>query len=160
MKRIVAIALCALMPLCLLCACGGGGKKDVPVSELAAAVTGAIGKTAALAESDSIFQGITGKSAAEIGEHVILVQANGTSIDEIGIFKAGVLSTKELKGLIEDYLKLYEEKQWPMIELYNPTEKPKLTGAEGKITGDYVMYCILSDADRGAASQAFENALK
>lgn len=159
MKKTVFFLLCTVLLLSLLSACGGA-KTDVPVSELSRAVTDAIGSTAALAESDAIFQGMTGKSAGELGEHVVLVQANGTSIDQIGIFKAGAMGTKELKALIEDYLRQYEEKQWPMIELYNPTEKPKLTGAEVKIVGDYVMYTILSDADRAAASQAFENALK
>ena len=39
-------------------------------------------------------------------------------------------------------------------------EQPKLTDAEITVLGDYVMYSILSEADRATAKAAFEAALK
>ena len=159
-----AIALCLALVICaalLLTACGQSKvRDDVAPADAAAAVAKALGMEKDLVSLDGTFLGLTGKSAEEIGEHEILVVANGTSIDEIGVFHAGKMTVDELKALANDYLAEYAEKTWPMVELYNPDEKPKLTGAEVKVVGNYVMYTILSEADRKTASEAFENALK
>ncbi len=162
MKKAIALvlALCMCCAL-LLTACGGSKvRDDVAPADVAAAVSKALGMENDLVSLDGTFLGLTGKSADAVGEHAILVVANGTSIDEIGVFKAGAMTVDELKALAGDYLDLYAEKTWPMVELYNPDEKPKLTGAEVKVLGNYVMYAILSETDRKTASDAFENALK
>ncbi|MBQ6927815.1 MAG: DUF4358 domain-containing protein [Oscillospiraceae bacterium] len=112
-----------------------------------------------LVSMDGTFLGLVGKSADEIGEHEILV-CNSTTIDELGVLRAGTMSAKDLEALAKDYLASYTEKRWPMVELYNPDEEPKLTEAEVVVLGDYVMYMILSEADRGVATEAFKKALK
>lgn len=162
MKKLIALVLALCICAGLLAACGGSVKyrSDVPVQDISSAVSKAVGLEDGFVSMDGTFLGLTGKTAEELGEHEILVIASGTSIDEIGVFKAGTMSADALKALAEDYLKQYVDKRWPMVELYNPTEKPKLTDAEVKVFGDYVMYAILSESDRAAAFSALENAIK
>ena len=157
--RMGCLVLSIVLCLGLLAGCGGAVRNDVPAADVAAAMRTAVGMEDRLVSMDGTFLGLMGKTAEDLGEHEILV-SNGTTIDEVGVFKAGTMTAAELKTLAEDYLKVYMEKRWPMVELYNPDEKPKLTDAEVKVLGDYVMYSILSESDRAAAAKAFENALK
>ena len=152
----VSALLCALLLLGLLAACGGSATNG-PVADVAGAAAAAIGKTDSLMELDANFLGLTRLSADQLGEHTVLINAYGANIDEIGVFKAGIMSAKELKDAVDTYLSRRLD-TW--MEEYMPEEKPKLTNAEVKTSGDYVMYCILSDADKAAAFQAFESALK
>ena len=157
-KRSLSLVLCAVSLLLLLAACGGGSTpaKDVPVADLAKAVSDALGKTD-LASSDGMFLGMTKKTAEELGEHLIQLNVYGTNIDEFGIFKAGAMTTEQLKAAADDYL---SKRLASWMDEYMPEEKPKLTGAEARIVGNCVMYCILSEADKDTAFQALENAMK
>ena len=156
--KIPAALVCALLLLTMLCACGSGaGTKDVPVSDITAAVSAALDKTDSLTEADGMFLGLTKQTAEALGDHAVLINVYGTNIDEYGVFKAGAMSAKELKAVADDYLSKRLD-SW--MEEYMPEEKPKLTNAEVRVSGDYVMYCILSDADKEAAFQAFETAVK
>ena len=129
----------ALLLLTMLAACGGGGAgaKDVPVSDITAAVSAALDKTDSLAESDGMFLGLTKQSAEALGDHAVLINVYGTSIDEYGVFKAGSMSAKDLKAVADDYL---AKRLDTWMEEYMPEEKPKLTNAEVRVSGDYVMY--------------------
>jgi len=156
MKKIVALLLSVLMLSALLCACGSSAK-DVPVADLVTAVSGAIGATDALVDpGESYVKGYMKKDAAEIGDYAIRKNVMGTNIDEFGIFKAGTMQAKDLQAMCESYLQILRD-SWMN---YQPEEEPKLSGAEVRVVGDYVMYAILSDADRSAAFAAFESALK
>ena len=160
MKRKIKLTVtaAALLLLTLLAACGNSaGAKNVPVSDITAAVSAALDKTDSLAESDGMFLGLTKQSAEQIGDHAVLINVYGTNIDEYGVFKAGSMSAKDLKTVADDYLAKRLD-SW--MEEYMPEEKPKLTNAEVRVSGDYVMYCILSDADKTTAFQAFETAIK
>ena len=153
--KIISLLLAAAMLAALLCACGGSAK-NVPVSELSDKVCAALGKSDMADPGANYVKGYMKHEASELGEYVIMKNVMGTNIDEFGIFKAGNLSTAELKEMIEGYLQILVD-SWMN---YQPEEKPKLDGAEVKVIGDYVMYCILSDADRDAAFGAFSDALK
>ena len=153
--KAVSLLLAAVMLAGLLCACGGSAK-NVPVSELSEKVCSALGKTDMADPGENYVKGYMKHDAAEIGEYVIMKNVMGTNIDEFGIFKAGNLSADELKEMTEGYLQILVD-SWMN---YQPEEKPKLDGAEVKVVGDYVMYCILSDADRSTAFGAFSDALK
>ena len=156
--KAVSLLLVLLTLTALLCACGSSAK-DVPVADLAEAVAGAVSASDSQSMVDpgeSYVKGYMKKSASEIGEYAIRKNVMGTSIDEFGVFKAGTMTAKDLQTMIEDYLQILND-SWMN---YQPEEKPKLDGAEVKIVGDYVMYAILSEADRTAAFAAFENALK
>ena len=154
--KTVSLLLALLILAALLCACGSSGGKNIPVSDVVDAVGKAIGKTDLSDPGESYVKGYMKRSADEIGEYSIRKNVIGTNIDEFGVFKAEKLSTAELKEMIEGYLKILND-SWMN---YQPEEKPKLDGAEVKVAGDYVMYAILSDADRTAAFGAFESALK
>ena len=155
--KTVSLLLALLMLTALLCACGSSdGGKNIPVSDIVDAVSKAIGQTDLSDPGESYIKGYMKKSADEVGEYAIRKNVIGTNIDEFGVFKAEKLSTAELKEMIEGYLKILND-SWMN---YQPEEKPKLDGAEVKVVGDYMMYAILSDADRTAAFGAFESALK
>ena len=148
------LAVCALAAL--LAGCGGGKTKDVPVSELADKVSAALGKSDMADPGANYVRGYMRRTPDEIGDYIIRKNVMGTNIDEFGIFKAGTMDAAALKEMIDGYLKILQD-SWMN---YQPEEEPKLKGAEVKTVGDYVMYVILSDADKAAAFKAFEAALK
>lgn len=158
--RTVSALLCAVMICLLLGACGSGTKvrDDVAVSDIVAKVSESIGKTDSLVEADANYiKGFMKTDPAEFGEYAMLINAYGVNIDEFGIFKAGgSMSAEDIKATVDAYLQLRRD-SW--MDEYMPEEKPKLTSAEVKVLGDYVMYCILSDSDKTAAFAAFEDAL-
>lgn len=154
-NRTVSLLLAAVLLAVLLCACGSSAK-DVPVSEISDKVCSALGVQDMVDPGENYVKGYMRKSADEIGEYVIMKNNMGTSIDEFGIFKAGKLTADELKAMVEAYFQLMED-SWMN---YQPEEKPKLDNAEVKVNGDYVMYCILGDAEKDTAFGAFSDALK
>ena len=152
---LAALLLCAL----LLTACGESAKKDVPAADLAKDVMEAIGMSDTMEDTaDVVVVGFMRLRPDQFGDCAVYHNSYGTGVDEFGIFKAGALSAAEVKPAVEDYLKMMRETS--MAALYTPEELPKLDGAEVRAVGDYVMYCVLSDADRAAAFKTFEAALK
>ena len=100
--------------------------------------------------NDFVFKG---KAADRLRKHLVCIR-NG---DMFGIFKAGENSSvKDVQAMVEAYLQLRME-SW--MDEYMPEEKPKLENAEVKVIGNYVMYCILSDADADTAFASFESCL-
>ena len=155
-QKIIALVLTVTALCALLCGCGGGKVKDVPVKELSDAVCAALGKSDMADPGANYVKGYMRRSPEEIGEYVILKNVMGTNIDEFGIFKAGTMDAAALKEMINGYIKILQD-SWMN---YQPEEEPKLKGAEIRSSGDYVMYVILSDADKTTAFKAFTDALK
>ena len=154
-RILAALLLCAL----LLTACGESAQKDVPAADLSKAVLEAIGMTGTMVDTtDVVVEGYMHLSADQFGDCAVYHNSYGTGVDEFGVFKAGALKAAEVKSAVEDYLKTMRETS--MASLYTPEELPKLDGAEVRAVGDYVMYCVLSDANRDAAFKAFEAALR
>lgn len=158
-KNTLAAVLAATMMLLLLCACGGESTKNVAVSDIAAKVDEALGKADSLSAVDSNYvKGYMKLSEDDYAECVVKINAYGQNIDEYGIFKASdSTQAKALKESVEGYLQLRLD-SW--MDEYMPEEKPKLTSAEVKTDGNYIMYSILSDSDKSAAFSAFADALK
>ena len=159
MKRSICILLCLAALLCL----GACGKKaawrtDVPLSTLAEAVEKHLDGGSLAAMQESYLKGAMKLDPAIFADWLVKINAYGANIDEYGIFKApdeaGVATVKQAA---EDYLKLRRD-TW--MEEYMPEEKPKLTQAEVKVCGLYVIYAIVSDDARGKIFTDFENALK
>ena len=159
MKRSICILLCLAALLCL----GACGKKaawrtDVPLSTLAEAVEKHLDGGSLAAMQESYLKGAMKLDPAIFADWLVKINAYGANIDEYGIFKApdeaGVAAVKQAA---EDYLKLRRD-TW--MEEYMPEEKPKLTKAEVKVCGLYVIYAIVSDDARGKILTDFENALK
>ena len=153
-NRAIAGLLAAVALCLLLCACGQ--TKDIPASEVADQICQSLNRSDMADPGEIYVKGYMKKSADEIGDYVIRKNVMGTSIDEFGVFKAGTMSVDELKTMAADYLQLLQD-SWMN---YQPEEKPKLDNAEIKVSGDYVLYCIMDDADRASAMDAFNSALK
>ena len=155
-RKIIPLLLVVTALAALLAGCGGGKTKDVPVSELADKVCADLGKSDMADPGANYVRGYMRRTPEEIGDYVILKNVIGTNIDEFGIFKAGTMDAAALKEMIDGYIKILQD-SWMN---YQPEEEPKLKGAEVKTAGDYVMYVILSDADKDTAFKAFSDALK
>ena len=159
MKKTICILLAIAALLCLA-SCGkkAAWRTDVPVSALAETVEKHLDGGSLATMQESYLKGAMKMDPAIFSEWVVKVNAYGANIDEYGIFKApdeaGVAAVKQAA---EDYLKLRRE-TW--MEEYMPEEKPKLTQAEVKVCGLYVIYAIVSDDARPKILSDFENALK
>ena len=154
-QKLISLLLLTAALAALLAGCGGK-TKNVPVSELADKVCAALGKTDMADPGANYVRGYMNRMPDEIGEYLILKNVMGTNIDEFGIFKAGTMDAAALKEMINGYIKILQD-SWMN---YQPEEEPKLKGAEVRTVGDYVMYAILSDADKETAFKAFTAALK
>ena len=159
MKRII----CILLILAALLALGACAKKaawrtDVPLATLAETVEKHLDAGSLAAMQESYLKGIMKMDPALFSDWVVKINAYGANIDEYGVFKApdeaGVAAVKQAA---EDYLKLRRD-SW--MEEYMPEEKPKLTQAEVKVCGLYVIYAIVGDDARAAILSDFEKALK
>ncbi len=159
MKRSICILLCLAALLCL----GACGKKaawrtDVPLDKLAETVEKHLDGGSLAAMQESYLKGAMKMDPSIFAEWLVKINAYGANIDEYGIFKApdeqGVVKVKQAA---EDYLKLRRD-TW--MEEYMPEEKPKLTQAQVKVCGLYVIYAIVSDDARGKILADFESALK
>ena len=157
-KNLATLIAALVMALCLFAGCGAQAK-NVPVADIAAAVDTALGKEDALtAVDDSYIKGYMKIDTSSFEEFTVKINAFGANIDEYGIFKAADSSqAKEIKTAVEAYLQLRLD-TW--MDEYMPEEKPKLTSAEVRTNGNYIMYCILSDSDKTAAFGAFDSSLK
>lgn len=158
-KNITAVIAVTLLLALLLSACGSKkAKNDVDVSELGGTIDAAIGNTGDMVDApDSYITGSMKLDVANISEYIVKINSRGVNIDEYGIFKAADdAQLKELQALVKGYLQ-FRLDSW-MVE-YMPEELPKLQSAEVKTVGNYVMYAILSDANRKSALAAFEDAL-
>lgn len=133
-------------------------RSDVPLSELSAAVEQYL-DAASLAEMQESY--LTGPMKLDTGlfaDYVVKINAYGANIDEYGVFKApDDASVDAVKKAVEGYLQLRKD-TW--MEEYMPEEKPKLTQAEVRAAGQYVMYVIVADEVRSPMLEAFEAALK
>lgn len=156
--RMVPSCVMALLMLFALCACRGAEIEDVPVDTLADSVAQAIDKSESLIKMGSEYiLGYMGMDVSEYEGFAVEINAYGANIDEFGIFKGrDEEQAGEIKSAVEDYLQL-RLASW--MDEYMPEEKPKLTCAEIKTVGTYVMYCILSDEDKQTAFEVFEKSL-
>lgn len=159
MKKTISLILAALLCVLLLASCGETELKDVPAADLSKAVLEAIGMTDSMVDTTGVVvEGYMHLSTDQFGGCSVYHNSYGTGVDEFGIFKAGTLKAAEVKSAVDEYIELLRETS--MAPLYTPEEVPKLDGAEVRVIGDYVIYCVLSDADRDTAFKAFESALK
>ncbi len=154
-RKIISLLLALTALAALLSGCGGKAK-DVPVSDLADKVCAALGKSDMADPGANYVRGYMRRTPEEIGDYIILKNVMGTNIDEFGIFKAGTMDAAALKEMVDAYIKILQD-SWMN---YQPEEEPKLKGAEVRTAGDYVMYVILSDADKETAFKTFNAALK
>ncbi len=152
--RAIALILALAALACLLGACGGGARSDVPVEDVAAAVDKAVGGEKYSTVDETYINGRLHMDLTKCDGYVVRLNV----VDEYGVFRAkDADSAKELEKQAKDYLASRLE-TW--MDEYMPEEKPKVENAECRVFGNYVVYAILSDANRSAAFKAVEAALK
>ena len=156
MLRLLPLLLAAVL---LLSACGQPRvKNDVPVSEIAGEVLEKLSAREDLtAMNEAYVTGMMGLEPADYADYAVYVSALGTNIDEFGVFKtAEGFSAQDAAQQLEDYLQMRRD---TFMKEYTPEEQPKLEKAQVKTLGNYVIYAILSEAERQAAFREFEDEL-
>lgn len=92
-----------------------------------------------------------------VNGHAVYVQNAGTSIDEIGVFVCATDDTSAVVSMVKDYLARRND-EW--TGQYLVEEYPKLRDAEYRVFGRYVVYGILSEADKAEFFSACDSYLK
>ena len=75
------------------------------------------------------------------------IATGGDCIDEYGILHTDI-DIEGAERLIREYLARSYEENRAFYDSYIPAETPKLRDAQVRVYGDYVVYAILSPADR------------
>lgn len=155
MKRKIYSTAALLLLVCTLCACSSGKSAKTPEMQVVADAVGASIDISDMSQiPDEYVENIMGIALDGYVSRNTLMSAVGTNINEYGIFLAkDADQAKTIKDTLNAYLE-YRESVW--MDEYLPDEKPKLDNAEVLQQGSYVMYTILSDADRDAVNAAFE----
>ena len=149
MKRIIATFILPCLLLFGLGACRHDRHytNELRAEELARDVQNALSDTAFLsADVDYLadyFQMPDGMS-----DYKICFASDGNNLNEFGIWHTANGTPKEIKLLMEGYLKDSLERNQSFYDSYIPGETPKLRDAEVRVYGNYVAYAILNDADR------------
>ena len=154
MKKVYSV-IAVLLIVCSLCACGKKSTKDPGIQAVADAVGASIDISGMAQTPDDYVTGMMQIPLDGYKARNTLISGVGTNINEYGIFLAKDKDqAASIKKALESYLD-YREELW--MDEYLPEEKPKLDNAEVWQQGNYVMYAILSDADREAVHNAFQS---
>ncbi len=103
---------------------------------------------------DDVILEITDDELTYLVDYRVVRANNAKNINEIGIFKVENGKAKELKPVIEKYLKEKQESYRAMD--YFPEEVEKIDFATVKVFGNYVVFSFLNEAD----TEAFYNAIE
>ena len=160
MKKLLALALAAMLTVCCLAACGESTASyaaDIPVADLVTAADTALADDSLTVVPDNYLINMNGLDLTMFAEYAVKMKMVDASIDEYGIFKApDAESVAAIEKVAKDYLQM-------RIDTWNPSylaeEKPKMEKATVKVMGQYVMYCILADDAKEAVFTAVENKL-
>ncbi len=106
---------------------------------------------------DDVILEITDDELTYLVDYTVVRANNAKNINEIGIFKVENGKAKELKPVIEKYLKEKQESYRAMD--YFPEEVEKIDFATVKVFGNYVVFSFLNEADTEAFYKAIENEL-
>lgn len=161
-KVILSLTAAALFNAMLLtlAACGKNGqlRSDVTVADLSAAVEPLIVNASHLDTADVDYLRFNLDGTAGAAERLVRLSISGTSLDEYGIFRA---ASPEDTGALADACKAYLQKRndaW--MHTYMVEEYPKLRDAEVKVIGQYVVYLILTEAEKEAVTAKITETLK
>ena len=106
---------------------------------------------------DDVILEITDDNLSYLIDYTVVRAKNAKNINEIGIFKVENGKAKELRSIIERYLKEKQESYRAMD--YFPEEVEKIDFATVKVFGNYVVFSFLNEADTEAFYKAIENEL-
>lgn len=88
----------------------------------------------------------------------VRVATGGDCIDEYGVLHTDT-DAEGAERLLREYLTRSYEQNRTFYDSYIPAETPKLRDAEVRRFGDYVVYAVLSPAERKTFFSAVKNAL-
>ena len=158
MRRVLILSLLCL----LLCSCAMRSYSDsLNSSELAKQLTGGISGFEDYAEySEDEFEYLLGLSAQ--GCDLCVVYSKDTDDQgEIGIIRApSEADAKEVLSEAQGYLDQMRAERRAFVENYLPRELPKLSSAEARRFGSYVIYTILESERAALVFDKAEEALK
>ena len=106
---------------------------------------------------DDVILEITDDDLTYLVDYTVVRANNAKNINEFGIFKVENGKAKDLKPVIEKYLKEKQESYRAMD--YFPEEVEKIDFATVKVFGNYVVFSFLNEADTEAFYKAIENEL-
>lgn len=96
-----------------------------------------------------------------VTEHAVFYTGEVNNIDEFGIFHVTSGNAATMEALLrERYLAASYEKNRDFYNSYIPNETQKLRDAEVKSFGNYVVYAIMSAADRNTLFNAVRDELE
>lgn len=161
MKKITAVLLLFILAATLL-SCGqqDNYRTDVPVADISDAYKALIENADSLTEMTADYINASMQIPTEkCADFVVCVPAAGVTFDEYGIFKAAdEADVESIKTALEDYIARRANDELALS--YVPEDAPNVTGAEVKVSGLYVTYAMLDEAEVSSVFDAFENALK
>jgi len=151
-----------LLAVTVLVSCGAKAasyKTDVSVDVLADAVSALLPAAETItAVDDDYITYMMELDLSGVESYTVRRQASGSSIDEYAVIKMpDEASTAAMKTALEAYLVKYIEAWNPC---YDADQFPKAETADVRIFGCYVVYAIISEADRTTVYTAIENLLK
>ena len=158
-KRIFAVLLTAVLLALPSCTKNTppSYRSDKTAVEVYSAVAEVVSTDAPLAAVDTDYVRYRVMLDTSIMEdYAIYMQNTGSSLDEIGIIKAIGNDTAAVEKAVQDYLTQRNE-EW--TGMYLVEEYPKLRDAEYRIFGQYVVYGILSEAEKTALFDAVSASL-
>ena len=158
-KRIFAVLLTAVLLALPSCTKNTppSYRSDKTAVEVYSAVAEVVSTDAPLAAVDTDYVRYRMMLDTSIMEdYAIYMQNTGSSLDEIGIIKAIGNDTAAEEKAVQDYLTQRNE-EW--TGMYLVEEYPKLRDAEYRIFGQYVVYGILSEAEKTALFDAVSASL-
>ena len=158
-KRIFAVILTAVLLALPSCTKNTppSYRSDKTAVEVYSAVAEVVSTDAPLAAVDTDYVRYRMMLDTSIMEdYAIYMQNTGSSLDEIGIIKAIGNDTAAVEKAVQDYLTQRNE-EW--TGMYLVEEYPKLRDAEYRIFGQYVVYGILSEAEKTALFDAVSASL-
>lgn len=159
--RIISLILVVIFSAMSLAACGGADyRDDVAVSTLDSAIQSKIPVPDGYYSPDSDYLSFYFEGADSIvTEYVIQMSATSTNINQFGIFHVKDGEAESMKAICEAYISKSKDR-WVAQANYIASEHPKMEGAEIRIFGNYVVYTMLTEADKAIAFDAVESALK
>ena len=159
MKKHFAVCLLSLilLPMLLACQATGEYRTDVSVNTLAEGI-------------HALWEGYQTDTSSLLGdylnldegvrEHTLLYRSDTNNLDEIGIFRLQGKKPNDLAAeLQQKYLWETYDKNHTFYDSYMPNETPKLQNAEVRVYGNYVVYAILSEADKATLFRFVEETL-
>ncbi len=161
--RILCLCLLVLPVIGCFAGCDNGSsatyRNDVKVDTIATALIELLPTQDGYYSPDSDYLEFNFDGAAEhIEEYVIDISATSTNINQFGIFKAREGEAETVKALCDKYIATMTDR-WVAQASYIAAEHPKMENAEARIFGNYVVYVMLTAADKAEAFAAVESLL-